>query len=80
MKGLGFVGLDDNDEHFDIKILHIWRVTGGCEKCHNVQLVTRKCHFVFMNSLRCTPLVVVTSCLEEKKKKTLKSQIHKLGM
>ncbi|XP_068700870.1 nibrin-like isoform X2 [Montipora foliosa] len=29
--------------------------------------------------LRCCPLVVVASCLEEKKKKTLKTLIHKLG-
>ena len=38
------------------------------------------CFFFIFNSLRYSPLVVVTSCLEEKKKKTLKSQIHKLGM
>ena len=30
--------------------------------------------------LRCSPLIVVTSCLDDKQKKTLKSNIHKLGM
>ena len=30
--------------------------------------------------LRYSPLVVVTSCLDDKQKKTLKSNIHKLGM
>lgn len=42
-------------------------------------IVTFLCYFAIILRLRYSPLIVVTSCLDDKQKKTLKSNIRILG-